>query len=394
MNKKHRLNVLYTNIGRGHPYYLDGIIESIRKKHVDRIEISVTDVFEISNGISQLLWRLVRWLYRAGSQSGIIGKLYNIIRKGRNPNQSGLLEKLLARDIRKYINKDKCPTLVAHPILVPMLSDSVDVYYQHGEIAIPDEAIVQKAGTVFIPLEGFKGKFTKAGLPEKNIVVTGLCVEPELAAKSKEYYENRLSRIKNGHSLCGGFFSSGAEPIQHIKKIIPAVSSLSKSDGAAFIYCKKDGRLEREAKKLPNSRVIDNINELENINNLVESNIISIITYRNRIEENNCTLKTFKYLDYFMAPSHERTNWAIGLGLPMFILFPIIGTFSPLNREFMLKRGVAVDLYTNQKAAGFSDLLSRLASDGTLLKMSQNGYGKYDTNGFKTIADYLKGKLE
>jgi len=31
-------------------------------------------------------------------------------------------------------------------------------------------------------------------------------------------------------------------------------------------------------------------------------------------------------LDIFVAPSHEYTNWAIGLGLPMLALFPIIGS--------------------------------------------------------------------
>ena len=82
-----------------------------------------------------------------------------------------------------------------------------------------------------------------------------------------------------------------------------------------------------------------------------------------------------------------------GLGLPVFILFPIIGTFSPLNWEFMIKQGVAFDLDTDQKAINFAETLAALVEDGSLLKAARNGYDKFDINGFEAIADYLKGEL-
>jgi hypothetical protein len=393
MNKKRQLDILYTNIGRGHPYYLDGVVEIIRKKYGDRFRLNVIDVFELSSGLTLILWRLVRWLYRAGSQGGIIGRLYYAIRHGRRSKRPGILEKQLARFIREYIKKNKYPTLVAHPILVPMLTDLVDVYYQHGEIAVPDEAIVQNAHYIFIPTIESKEKFIKAGLPEEKIIVSGLCLEPELVEKSQEYFEKRTERIKAGQPLCGGFFSSGAEPKQHIDKIMQAVESIKKSQGQALVFCRKNGQLYKAMVSRFKIRVITNIYQADNIDNLLQSENILAVAYKNRKEENDCIVHLFEYLDYFVAPSHERTNWAVGLGLPMFILHPIIGTFSPLNRVFLLEQGVAIDLDSENKAKNFSELLNQKLKDGSLYSMAQNGFGKFELNGFDMVAEFLKEEL-
>ncbi len=393
MNKKRQLNILYTDIGRGHPHYLDGVIECMRTKYPDQIHLNTIDVFALSHGLSLKLWCFVRWLYRVGSQGGIIGRLYGAIRKGRNPGRYGLLEKYLARDIRKYLKKEKYPTLVAHPILIRMISDIVEVYYQHGEIAVPDEAVVKGPRSTFVPLVISKEKFLRAGSPEINIGVTGLCIENQLAKKASDYFECRLSRINGGGRLCGGFFSSGAEPIQHIDKIILALDSLKRNGGQACVFCKKDGILEKAISDRLKIRTIDNFNQAGNIGSLLKSANILAFSYENRQEENICTIHLFEFLDYFVAPSHERTGWAVGLGLPMFILHPVIGTFSPLNREFLLKQGVAVDLDTNHEAKNFGEMLSGLVNDDSFLKMVQNGYGKFDINGFDTVADFLKDEL-
>jgi hypothetical protein len=394
MNDKHQLNILYTNIGRGHPFYLDGIVESIRKKYSGRIKMNIVDAFEISSGRTLLLWRFVRWLYRAGSQGGVIGRLYHAFRKGRNPNRSGLLEKQLARDIRKYFTKNKYPTLVAHPILIPMLADIVDVCYQHGEIAVPDESIVHGARYIFVPLQTSKKIFTGAGLPEKDIVVSGLCIEPELAEKSREYFERRLKRIKNGRTLCGGFFSSGAEPKRHIEIITWALESIRKTGGRTCIFFKKNGLLDKTiAARLP-VKVIDDVDRINNIDELLQSENMLAFSHINRQTENNFIKHLYRYLDYIVAPSHERTNWAVGLGLPMFILHPIIGTFSPLNRQFLLEQGAAIDLDSEDKAKKFGQILNETLRDGSLLKMARNGYGNFELNGFETIAGFLKNDLD
>jgi hypothetical protein len=393
MSTKRQLNILYTNIGRGHPYYLDGIVEAIKTKYPDEIKLNIVDLYFLSRRLSLKLWHLVRWLYRTGSQGGTIGWLYGGIRKGRSSGHYGFLEKCLARDIRKYLLKENFPTLVAHPILVPMISDIVDTYYQHGEIAVPDEAVVKGARAVFVPLDTTKIKFQKAGLLDNRIITTGLCIEKQLIEKARDCFTRRLLRTKNNEPLCGAFFSSGAEPAGHIYKITLMVNSLRKSGGWACVFCKKGGSLESAITSRMKLRILDNINDVEELERTMRTDNILGFSYKNRQEENDFLVHLFGHFDYFVAPSHERTNWAIGLGLPMFILSPAIGTFSPLNRRFLLEKKVAVDMDTNQKAIDFADMLSDLVKNGTLAHMAQNGFDKYNINGFESIADYLRGEL-
>lgn len=393
MSKKQQLNILFTDIGRGHPFYLDGIIESLRARYSDTIQLNVINVFSISHGLSLMLWRFVRWLYKIGSQGRFIGRLYGAIRQGRNSNRYGLIERCLARDIRKYVTKSHYPTLVAHPILVPMISDIVPVYYQHGEIAVPDEVLVKNAEKIFLPLKESKDKFAQAGISEESLITTGLCVEKQLAEKAHEYFNRRISAIKNGDILLGAFFSSGAEPVQHIRRIVLALDSIKKTGGRAIVFSKKGGNLEKALNKISKIKIIDTDSSKTYIESIIKSENISAVLYKNRLEENNLTYSLYKDFDYFAAPSHERTNWAVGLGLPMFILHPLIGTFSPLNRQFLLNSNVVFDIDTDQKAINFAAILSKLGSDGILLKMAQNGFNKYNIDGFEKIAANLLNEL-
>ena len=105
------------------------------------------------------------------------------------------------------------------------------------------------------------------------------------------------------------------------------------------------------------------------------------------------TAKYFPNLDYFAAPSHERTNWSLGLGIPMFILHPVIGTFSPLNREILLKSKTAVDVDTMEKAVSFSSMLSNLQRGGILSNMAEKGIGKYPVDGFVRAAEFISDEL-
>ena len=79
---------LYTNIGRGHPGYLDGIIEAIETTSPE-IKYFVTDVFALSRGLSLFGWRRVRGMYRLGARGGLISSAYGLLRRfsggGRDP---------------------------------------------------------------------------------------------------------------------------------------------------------------------------------------------------------------------------------------------------------------------------------------------------------------------
>ena len=61
-----RINFLYTNIGRGHPFYLDGIIECLPPGRVG----DVTDVFGETAGLARGLWAGARIIYRSVGGGG------------------------------------------------------------------------------------------------------------------------------------------------------------------------------------------------------------------------------------------------------------------------------------------------------------------------------------
>ena len=381
MTEKPKLNILYTNIGRGHPFYLDGI------------DLNIVDVFSVSKGISLSLWKLIRAIYRRGSQGGLVGKVYGQLRKNSRPNKYGLIERLLARNIRSYLKKCAYPTLVAHPVLVPMISDLVPVYYQHGEIAVPGMATVRGVRIIYLPLEYSRQMYGKTEKTSGKIFISGLCVENRLASKARDLYASRIKRLQENRLVIGAFLSSGAEPSGHVKKIIAALESIHREGFKGIVFCRAGGKLENGLLNLDYVRRFDPFDIKENFLEAIKKTNILAVIYSGREKENDCTAALFKYFDYLVAPSHERTNWAVGLGLPMFILHPIIGPFSPLNREFLIDSRVAKDLKTDDEAANFCSILQQSIKDKSLLYMAQNGFGKHQLEGFRSIAKHLADNL-
>ncbi len=393
MPEKQRLNIIYSNIGRGHPYYLDGLVEVFQSKYGDQIDLNTTDVFSLSSGLSGLMWKLVKKLYLIGSQGGLIGKFYERFRRSRRADKRGRLESILASGLRRFLADNQAPTLVAHPLLVSMINNLVPVYYQHGEIAAPDESLVIGADKIYVPMNETYNRFIEAGISEDRLLLSGLCIEPELAEKAEQYYHSRIKRISDNYQLCGGLFSSGAEPKQHLEKIILAVNSIKNGGGKGLIFCRAGGRLEKLIRQRLNIKILKTGFDTAELNSSLEKNLIVAVKYFNRHDENENLLRLFKYLDYFVAPSHERSNWAVGLGLPMFILHPIIGTFSPLNRQFLLESNVAADMENNSKAEHLYEYIRQLQTDGTLSNMARHGLGP-DLYGFERIAENLISEIK
>ena len=393
MTEKKVLNIIYTNIGRGHPFYLDGTIKSLEESYREKVQLNIKDVFALSSGISLQLWKTVRWLYYRGSQGGLIGQLYNSIRRGNGTSQSSTMLKLLAAGTRRFIRMNPYPTLVAHPLLVPMLADLTKVYYQHGENAVPPEAIVKDAKTIYVPTRQAAEAFINNGIDDKAVVQTGLCIEDELAYEAEAFYNERLARLIQNEILTGGFFSSGAEPKQHIHKIALMISSLRHTEQRGIVLCRRGGRLERILTGELGIKIKDSDTPVNDIKKRLEDDRIIAFSYSSRPDEDRLTVKLFRFIDYSVAPSHERTNWALGLGLPMFILHPTIGTFSPLNRQLMLENKVALDIENDEKAVGFKSILPSLNKQGILAGMARGGFGKYDIFGFGKTADHLAGEL-
>jgi len=350
------------------------------------------NVFEISSGLSRLSWQAAEWFYKKGSSAGILGAFYKLARSGYDYNRAGMMLKLMGRDIREKYANSPHPLIVAHPILAGILKEKKDLFYQHGELVTPKKAVVTGVGTVFVPTVETAAAFKKAGYDDRSLFISGLCIEPALVKMAGDAFEMRLNRIGTGGPLTGAFFSSGAEPWSHIKKIAAAAVSAVHYGGRAVIFARYKGRLAEETEQQFRRNQI--MLPMLDTGTLFPNELppAMMVTYKSRREENIFTAKLFNNFDYFVAPSHERTNWALGLGLPMFMVEPPIGPFSPFNREKLLKSGAAESLVDDNQALTFGLTVNRYRQQSRLAQMAHAGRQKYDINGFDNIARYLVEK--
>lgn len=384
-----RIQFLYTNIGRGHPFYLDGIIEALIRRGQIGLVRGETDVFAISGGVTKAAWRLVRFLYHVGSTGGVMGRFYNRLRESTDYNHPGLLQRILSRSVARAYDEQADPVVVAHPILVAALSGRSNVIYQHGELAAPSESLVRGAAKVLVPTEETARPFVKSGYARESVLVTGLCIEPSLVRQAEDAFDNRLERLEQTESRTGAFFSSGAEPPEHVHKLSLAAASVAREGGRVIIFAKQHGRLQRVCKEqferhcLPYSIIAERDPVIE------ESDAVTLVIYSSRRELTHRTAQLFPAFDFMVAPAHERSNWPLGLGLPMFIVGPQIGSFAPHNQRRLLDEEVAVSIDTEDQAKTLERLVLGADSTGRLTAMARGGWDRYPINGFETIADFL-----
>lgn len=350
---------------------------------------SQTDVFEVSSQVPRLGWRTARWLYRHGSSGGLTGRFYKWLRAGNNQTHLSLLSRLMGRDIRRRFLTESDPLLVAHPSLVSMLRDRPGLIYQHGEVVVPRSALVSGAGLVLVPTEQARQAFLAAGYDPDSVMATGLCIEPALVVQAEDAFTARLERLESSESLTGAFYSSGAEPTPHIEKLVAAALSLVKNGQRSLIFARRGGKLDRSLQAAFESDSIDLVKADAGTRISADLPRAMLLRYASRKEESLLTARLFSRFDFLVAPSHERTNWALGLGLPMFCPGPTIGPFARRNLEFLLDSRVARQLEDISEADQFGSFAISLRDDGTLSRWAQSGWGKYDIVGFDNIASYL-----
>ncbi len=381
-----RIVALYTDIGRGHPNYLDGLLQTLAARY--RLPIPIFDVFQVSRRASRAAWNAVRLAYHTGSRGGLVTALYNRMRSQRSTG--GLLVRLLARDLGPGRAGPDTIILVEHPIVARMLGGIRRVYYVHGEIAAPRTSIVPEATRVFVPLESTKNGFTALGQPAASLSVTGLMIEPGLVSGAAQALDRRLQRIKTGKHLTIGFFTSGAYPPAHTDLILSAAASAARNEYRVLVFAgcswSKCRMLARRLTALSLKVRVDRAGNLS-----PAWDIVTLVWRPDRQSDTARAVELVPELDVFVAASHERTNWAVGLGLPLFALRPLIGPFARRNYDFALAHKVALPL--NQDAAGdFGRTVRRLRDDGTMARMAQNGFGKYPIDGFRVAAEEVYGK--
>jgi len=188
------VNFLYTNIGRGHPHYLDGIIECLPQDRVGR----VTDVFTATSGLARAGWKMARFVYHSGGRGRRYAAFYNRLRARSDYNRGGLVQSVLGRRLRQAFLEDAAPVVVAHPALVAILRGKPGLIYQHGEIAAPRESWVSGWHRVIVPLAHTADTFRAAGFAPDSLFASGLCIEPALVAQAEDALNDRLELLLLG----------------------------------------------------------------------------------------------------------------------------------------------------------------------------------------------------
>jgi hypothetical protein len=381
---KGKIVALYSDIGRGHPSYLDSLLYLLKLKYPSQI---TRTVFEESKGLSLLSWRLIKWLYNISGKGGLHTRFYNFVRrKSQTGSEESLAQKLLGRDLKRAYKDFRGICLVDHPLIARSLADVCRVWYVHGEIAAPAECAVKGVEKIFVPLEETKEKLISQGADEKAIVICGLMIEPPLVEGAEEVYKKRLARIKSGQPLTIGFFISGAYPKEHMEKIIAGAKSVIREGMKAIIFCGTNPHKLEWVRSKARDWGVKIIEDKDESPTEVEYFDLMLVARRSRWEDTLRAVQLIPQLDVFLAASHERTNWAVGLGLPMFVLFPLIGTFASQNYEFAQKQGVVYPVESLGKAKSLRQLLMELRRSGQLLQMAQNGFAAYSITGVERAA--------
>jgi hypothetical protein len=392
-HREQRITALCSDIGRGHPSYLDSLVAWLKKRYPHLV---CRTVFQESKGLSLLGWRFLSWLYRTSGKRGLTTKFYNSIRKrsqmGLSTGSIGtdsLLTKILGRDLKRAYKNFPGICLVDHPIVARSLADTCRVWYVHGEIAAPSECAIKGVEKILVPLEETKDRLIHWGAKRETISVCGLMIEPALVYTAETSYQKRVERIRSNQPLTVGFFTSGAYPKEHMEKIMLGAKSVIGEKMKAIIFCGINyQKFEWVKNKAMNwgAKIVEDKEDTLREN---EEFDLLLVFRKTRQEDTQRAVEFIPQIDVFVAASHERTNWGVGLGLPMMVLFPLIGTFASLNFEFAKKQKVVYPLDSLEKAKNLGEILSGLRQSGQLLKMAQNGFGVFSINGTETAMSHL-----
>ncbi|MEO0097191.1 MAG: hypothetical protein ABIK78_03735 [candidate division WOR-3 bacterium] len=341
-------------IGRGHPNYLNLLKQELNIPY-----------FYIEIPLNINIIKLLNFLYKNSPRNLFSLSIYNKLReKGETPN---FLIKKLNREIKRFLPKEKYLIVVSHPILVKALEEKENLYYLHCENAFPKEAVCN-AKKIFVPLEITKEKAISYGMDKEKIVVTNLFIEKELVTLKEMGYEKRIERIKNKERLSCAIFLSGAYPKFHIKEIFKYIKYFSLNNIRTFLF----------------SGI--NYSYYLYFQRKLFSEGVYVIKSKNWEEEIKKFQEIFLDIDFFIAASHERTNWALGLSLPMFVLSPFIGSYAYENYEIAKNYGIA-SLLEDIKNLNRNDLYRKL------LQMNISCYNKFFTNGAKVTSEIIEREL-
>ncbi len=370
------LTSVCSEIGRGHPAYLDAVLAALDRLAPDALPNKRRfSVLDLCSGVSARAWRAAKSLYYLGARGGVLLSLYN---RFRRPDSvpSALQLNLLGSDLRRHFAGFTGVCIVDHPLLARILAPVCRVAYVHGELSAPRVAAVPGAWRIFVPVESTREKLLAVGGELSAIRVSGLVIHPALTAGVESAFVNRCGRLQSDAPLTVGFFTSGAYPKPHMERLLAAVVSVTRAGHRAIIFWGA-GWL-RAAKTQAVLRM-----------HAVPDDAVQMVWARDRQAEATKVAELLPSLDVMVAAAHERTVWALGLGLPLFALFPHIGPFAYENFTVALEHGVIEPIAKYENALGLADTLGQLRASGRLVAMARAGWGRYSIAGAETTAREL-----
>jgi hypothetical protein len=383
---------LYSDIGRGHPSYLDSLLYLLKDEHPSLV---VRTVFDESKGLFLLSWKFVSWLYGISGKGGLQTRFYNFIRRrSQKGSHDSLATKLLGRDLKKAYAGFEGICLVDHPLIARSLAGVCRVWYVHGEIAAPAECAIKGVEKILVPLEETKEKLVAQGAEAEAVVTCGLMIEPQLVQDAKVVFKKRLERIKSNQPLMVGFFTSGAYPKEHMEKIMLGAESIIRAKYKAIVFCGTNPHKFDWVKNRAKGWGVKIVEDREAESPESDDFDLMLVSRKTRQEDTQRAVELIPQLDAFAAASHERTNWAVGLGLPMFVLFPLIGTFASQNFEFAQKQGVVYPVESIGKAENLGQLLTELRQGGRLPQMAEDGFGTLTIDGMDAAVSCLTREID
>jgi hypothetical protein len=378
-----------TEIGRGHPHYLSCVWQKLCER-LGPEQRQWLSVFDVSHGLARAGWRTLDSVYRNGVRNSLNVALYNSLRR---QEPGALAIKVLGRDLRRRLTGFKGICLVEHQLTARMLRDVCRVWFVHGDVAAPPECTVNGVEWVFVPLESTERRFAGRGCPGTGIVRTGLMIEPELAESARPDFDSRMARLSGARPLTIGFFSSGAFPAEHVARIRLGVVSVLEQGMRAIVFCGDNRKflesLVRTTHHMKKTVVTDDgtPGSKGSVPDLL------LVARLARETGTQAMIPLVRMMDAFVAPAHERTQWALGLGLPMFTLFPMIGTHARMNYDVGLQNGVVHPVVTLEQAQVLGRSVAELRKNGALAAMAGNGFGQYEIRGPERIAEEVLASL-
>jgi hypothetical protein len=380
-----------TGIGRGHPSYLDSVVQALRESH--GVEVPVLTLNQVCTGRSRKAWDLARAIYRAGARGGPVTWIYNRTRS-ENSRPAAWQLRLLGSDLRRRLSGFDGICIAEHPLVAHILAQVCSVAHLHAEIAAPAVGVVPGVWRTFVPLEVTRRALVKAGAEPTAITVTGLVIEPNLLRIADTAHRVRLERLSEDSSrLTVGFFTSGAYPKPHLERIIAGALSCLEAGRLVAVFAGTDRKqIEALGMRLARHGPVHPVNPSCRGSSPLDGNRgpgCVLVCSDSRRQEAESTALLFPQLDVMVAAAHERTNWSVGLGLPMFVLLPNIGPFAPQNYRFARGQDVCRPLSTVKDARSLGPLIRDLQRTGELQSMAERGYGPLPIGGAAVAASAL-----